>query len=500
MKKHYKLFICLAFLIIAAVIVYFKFYKVDETLNFEEAYPFSEDLACVKINGKYGYINKAGEIVIDPIYDNFSFFYCGFTIQLKDGLYGCLDTNGNVVIPFEYEELILSDPNYFSAKKDGRYGCLTIGNEIAVDFISYQPIYVYIYSNDHAVALIYNEVSKQGFIDLNTGFKVEPIYDSISPWGSTENIVSISLGMKYGFINLDTKTIIEPIYSQNIYFHEGLAVASENLKSGYIDLSGNYVIEPIYEDAGPFFEGLAFVKIDGKYGYINTKGEIVIKPSFAHGSTFTEGVVQVVIDENSFETIYINTSGDIVDASEYYKAFVSTYTEYYPEATIIPTYYKNEELGLRAMAINKNGEILFKTVYNDIFSFQHNMATVMLGEKVGCINEKGIEILPPIYEEIQIIDEKHLLLKENSKYGIIDILRNEVLPIKYDDIKTANSSLILIKLANKWGTYNLETKELKENIYDDVYSNSDFPFLDFPIPVQKNEKWFYIDENGDILF
>lgn len=501
MKKYYKLFICLVFLIIAAVVVYFRFYKVEETLTFEDAAPFIEDLACVKIDGLYGYINKSGQVAIKPTYDDLSFFYEGMSVQLKDGLYGCIDTNGNIVIPFKYEELQHSANGYFSAKKSGKYGLINSSNDPIVDFISSQPVEVFTYLDNHYVVVIFNDTGKQGLIDLTTGFKVEPIYDSVSPWSNSGNIVSTSLGMKYGFINLDTKAIIEPIYSQNIYFHEGLAAASENFKSGYIDVSGNYVIEPIYQDAAPFFEGIAFVKIDGKYGCINTKGEIVIKPSFSYGSIFTEGVAQVVIDENAFETNYINTSGEIVDLETYCKSIAANLMKYWPESTtFIPTHYVNEESIQRAMSIDHEGKILFKTNYDDIFNVKHNMATVMLGGKVGCINEKGIEILPPIYEDIQIIDEKHLLLKENSKYGVIDILRNEVLPIKYDHIQTTNSSLILIKLKDKWGYYNLETKVLQENLYDNISTFTDYPFIDFPIPVQKNKKWFYIDENGNILF
>ena len=38
--------------------------------KFDEAWDFSEGLAAVKIGGKVGFINKAGEIVINPQFDN----------------------------------------------------------------------------------------------------------------------------------------------------------------------------------------------------------------------------------------------------------------------------------------------------------------------------------------------------------------------------------------------------------------------------------------------
>lgn len=498
LKKFIPLFLIL---IIASSIAFLKFNKTEEPITFEEAYPFLEDLACVKIDGKYGYINKAGEVVIPPTYDSYSYFFAGISIQTKNGLKGCIDTKGNVIIPFEYEDIQPSNMDYLSVQKGGKFGCINKDNEIVVDFISTQPVQVYDFEKKHLIAVITNENKKEGFIDLVTNFKVDPIYDFVSPWSNKENIVGTCIGMNYGFINLDTQVVTEPIYSQNIYFSEGLAAASQNFKSGYIDCNGNYVIEPIYEDALPFFEGLAFVKIDGKYGCINTKGEIVIEPSFAYGSTFTGGVAQVVIDDITFEPAYINTSGEILSYDEYGKSIVDMMSKYWPDtAPFYPTYYVNEDSIQRAMAIDRQGKVLFKTVYDDILIPEHNMALVVLQGKFGCINAKGIEILPAIYENIQIADANNLIIEEQGKYGIIDTLRNEVLPVKYDSIKSFNSKLALMKLDKKWSFLNLETKELEENVYDDIFPYEDMPFFEFPIPVQKNKKWFYIDENGDRLF
>lgn len=42
--------------------------------KFEDAFPFSEGLACIKLNGKKGFIDKTGTIVIECIYDTTTFF------------------------------------------------------------------------------------------------------------------------------------------------------------------------------------------------------------------------------------------------------------------------------------------------------------------------------------------------------------------------------------------------------------------------------------------
>ncbi len=481
MKKHYKLFIFLALLIIVAVAVYFKFYKVEETLTFEEAYPFFEDLACVKINGKYGYINKAGEIVIKPEYDTIGYFYSGISFQLKNNLYGAIDTSGKVIIPFEYEELSTGTEEYITAKKNGMYGCIDYNNEVIIDFTSPMPIQLNSYSQDHTIAIVCNESLSQGIVDIKTGYKSPVIYSSIEPWFNDSKTITTSSGSKYGFINLDTQTEIEPQFSNGLYFNDGLAAATnDNEKYGYIDVTGNYVIEPIYDEASPFSDGLAFVKVNEKYGCINTKGEMVLEPQFPSSGFFNNGVAEIYSSSNINESIYINTAGEEISMEEYYKTFKHYFFESQPDLKIIPTYYYHENLGQCAMALNTYGEILFKTVYDNIFPFQYNMAIVMTNNKFGCINEKGIEILPPIYDSLTIVNESTIIASEKGKFGLIDTMRNEILPFKYNAMEMTSSNLIMLKLKNKWGYYNHETKEIKENLYDETIL-----YTTFPMPVQK---------------
>lgn len=68
---------------------------------------FSYDLSVFKLKGKYGYINKKGEIVIEPIYQKANNFKEGIALIQKNDLFGFINTKGEIVIPIKYE--ILSD-------------------------------------------------------------------------------------------------------------------------------------------------------------------------------------------------------------------------------------------------------------------------------------------------------------------------------------------------------------------------------------------------------
>ena len=106
--------------------------------EYEFAYPFSEGLGCVRKNGKYGFLNRGGEVAIPFEYldaapfrrdwhislrkklmdlwiktgnlycDSVSSFHDGLAYFSVDGKYGFLNQQGDVVI-----EAVYDDVSYF---------------------------------------------------------------------------------------------------------------------------------------------------------------------------------------------------------------------------------------------------------------------------------------------------------------------------------------------------------------------------------------------------
>jgi len=86
--------------------------------QFSEVYPFFEGLAavaggemtgifdfgCDEPQGKFGYISKTGEVVIDFVYRTGSSFSGGYAYVSNDaGKYGYIDKTGSVIIPLSYD-------------------------------------------------------------------------------------------------------------------------------------------------------------------------------------------------------------------------------------------------------------------------------------------------------------------------------------------------------------------------------------------------------------
>jgi hypothetical protein len=63
---------------------------------------FSEGLACVEIEGKMGYIDRTGCIVIAPQFEIANDFSEGLAIVVTDGGYGYIDKEGKLVIEKQF--------------------------------------------------------------------------------------------------------------------------------------------------------------------------------------------------------------------------------------------------------------------------------------------------------------------------------------------------------------------------------------------------------------
>jgi hypothetical protein len=74
--------------------------------QYELAYEFSEGLAAVRINNKFGFIDQTGKFVIEPKYSlttDFSDGLASVAIGRYPGKWGYIDKLGKLVIPIRYD-------------------------------------------------------------------------------------------------------------------------------------------------------------------------------------------------------------------------------------------------------------------------------------------------------------------------------------------------------------------------------------------------------------
>ena len=172
--------------------------------KYNYASDFYEGLACVELNGKYGFIDKSGSIAIPLEYDDAASFHEGLARVESNGKYGYIDKSGNVLIPLKY-----SGASY-----------------------KFSEGIAQVKIND-----------KWGFID-KTGMEITPLYDEIDSF--IEGIARVKLNEKYGFIDKTLKEITPIKYDFACAFNDGLAAIKlkerwGKSKWGQIDKTGKEI-------------------------------------------------------------------------------------------------------------------------------------------------------------------------------------------------------------------------------------------------------------------
>jgi hypothetical protein len=257
----------------------------------------------VRIDGKFGYIDKKGKLVLKAEFGGASRFSQGLAaVQLRKGdRVGYIDETGTLVIPTQFE---LADPfseGCAAVMKGRKWGYIDRTGQIVIP-ITFAAAELFT-EGAAAVAQIqptsvttFMYINRNGEPLLDKQFQFETAY----PFG--EGLAPVrSLGQYFRYIDPSGKTVIppqKPPYMSAGVFSEGLAPvnmhASEGMRWGFVGKDGKLAIRAHFVNALSFSDGLAAVQmIDGKWGYINPKGSMVITPKFDSALPFFNGMAEV---------------------------------------------------------------------------------------------------------------------------------------------------------------------------------------------------------------
>ena len=90
--------------------IYDKDLKEIATLDCQDVDILTPDgLIAICKNNKWGFVNTAGEVVIQPTYENARSFYNGFAAVCKEGTWGFINTANKLVIPYEFTDVTYFD-------------------------------------------------------------------------------------------------------------------------------------------------------------------------------------------------------------------------------------------------------------------------------------------------------------------------------------------------------------------------------------------------------
>ncbi len=258
---------------------YTKDFEVIIEPQFDEAFFFQGEYARIRVNDKFGFIDKSGKLVVDTIYDYATDFYNGFASVWK---------NGSQKILNEQLELKYTYPYGFKTIKENKGLDYIVSSFIMPQdfnkktFKKIKPeeiIYHHVYhSGKHGSAnhLIYFVKKANKWGAYYGDELVIPIeYDSIY-WIANTYYVTVKGNYKglYEKNGVEFKKILNCEYEliETINYYNRMVFLAKYLKNGLWGYHYNYnTVTPKYKQIEKTSESkiLKVVTTSGNYGYIN---------------------------------------------------------------------------------------------------------------------------------------------------------------------------------------------------------------------------------------
>lgn len=212
-------------------------------------------------NGKYGYKNNKGVMVIPAVYDDANEFNgSGWATCYKDGFMGCINASGKVVVPFTFRFIQTGVGKYITAKTQS------------------------------GECRIYNS-------DDGTFIKIAGVNDIYA--FEKSGITTFKSGQKFGFINTKGKILCPAIYDHTSSNNEGLAKVFTNGQLQVYDILNNKILAtiPNAKGYGVFSNGIAQIEINEKCGFIDKYGKTIIPTEHYNlGERFENGLTYFQTD------------------------------------------------------------------------------------------------------------------------------------------------------------------------------------------------------------
>lgn len=213
--------------------------KILFQLQAEEVMEFSGRYAAVRIDSLWGYIDRNGNMVIAPLFNEAGDFVNGFAVVARGNcidencLYGMIDQSGKIILPLQYEEV-------YDMTKEG-------------------------------LALVKHPQNGYGY--ANRAGKITIPFQFKDAYSFSENTAAVQADSLWGYIDTRGNYVISPQFYKAGKFSGDMAPAADNLGLwGYIDKTGKWIISPRFHFANPFVNEKAIVQIKEK----NKKGIEVI--------------------------------------------------------------------------------------------------------------------------------------------------------------------------------------------------------------------------------
>jgi hypothetical protein len=319
---------------------------------------FSEGLCAIRIGASWGYIDKAGKVVIPLQYDSAGTFSEGLACVRKGDKIGYIDKAGKVVIPITLDWFPQLSSNHASAEDNDE-------------------------DSDH-------ENDQKGLQ------KNESVPFMIECCQFSEGLAAVHRGQKCGYIDRSGNFVIPPRYEMCSQFYEGMATVSDGTTLCRIDKSGRVIAKLTSTD---FYGDGLFVREVGhnQYDFVDRATQKPFSQVFGGAHQFSAGLAAVSPDSPSSMKGrqawgYIDKTGKMVIPPRFYMGSNDLSSAFVDDRAIAATSpLGNGPFGV----IDRTGKWIVSPHYYLIAAYREGLAWALSNSKIVYLDKNGREVIDP---------------------------------------------------------------------------------------------------------
>jgi hypothetical protein len=421
-------------------------------------YGNAQQLFPVKVDGKWGYIDTTGSVVIAPQFEWASFFgeqhavvlqngnaglvnksgklvqFKGSTMleQLDDttfafqenGHWGIRLLNGKIVLPPEYHEVRRIDRRVFAFRKDSLWGFAGRHGNILLPAIA-DTGYIYM-----GALLRFEIKDKIGVVSLrgkNNPVLLDAVCDDV--FRTNDSVIFYRIGNRWGGKKLDGSVLFEPEWLSYRMLSGKFVVLQCDSSSALINIaSAKQIAGCMYDDYTRMDNRILLTRKDSLFGLIDTSGNVIFTPQFDDLRP---------LDANTWQ------------------------------------YMREGKAGL----LNLDGKIVTAALYDGFASFRKGFGRVYTDKGCGIMNRNGVMLVQPGNDSIAINKQT---IRVKTKTGVVTIIEldangNLLDNNVYADLKT-------IRIGSGARSYTVDNT-----------SPAQLPVITQP---QDTIQWFFVSRTG----
>ncbi|MFK7983681.1 MAG: WG repeat-containing protein, partial [Saprospiraceae bacterium] len=224
----------------------------------------------VKINQKWGLIDRNGELVVAPQYEVIGTPQkFGYTLMQQAGKIGLLDKQGKLLMPANYTEIKILDSNFFEVTIDAEQQVITVDGQIILKGHEYEQLSVL-----NPELLVFANQGLFGCIHASGKELAAAEYAEITLY--KQQYLKVKKGQLYGLLDLTGKLILPVVADAFNVLDNGLIFYLKGVLWGAVTLDGERLIQPNYSAYTSINESLIKLERFGENWLYNIEEQRIV--------------------------------------------------------------------------------------------------------------------------------------------------------------------------------------------------------------------------------